>query len=455
MQTWLKACLILLIVLQGVCGVRASPLQDYLAEQGRLHAAEGVLTQLLQLETDKATGALLQQAQAQLRAGRLEAAIEALEKAHGRTHAPLLKLALGQLYNRAGRQEDAIRIAHEALPAMPDSALPHDIQGTAYLGLNRPEQALRAYLEVVSRAPRQASGYEHLGDAYWALGRNGDALAHYKEALNCDSGLVQARLKIAALLLELGEAERSAAVALLVLEQAPDAPGAHAVLGEVHLARGELAQARGHFLTARATQPDRAYLQARLAEIHLREGETAKALAILEPLAARTPRDGSVQRLLARAYHQSGQAPAAAYHEGLAASSEGRPGEAEGHFRTVLESEPGHKGALLGLAAASLAQKKWSEAAAAAGRATEIPPPDAAAFCLLGRAQRGGGEAGRAEQSFRRALAIDARYAPAHLELARLLLAKPNCEEALEHYRLAIELGMGSDEIRREMALCR
>ncbi len=433
----------------------ATPIQDQLSLSARPDTERGLLDGLDQRGIAATAWQQLRLADEHYRAGRLTAAIEQLEQAQALTGSPVLKVALGELYNLAGRHEDAIRIAREALASLPQSAQPHDIIGTAYLGLKKPELALKAYREVIAKAPDEAIGYHHLGDAYWALDRNADALAYYQEALKCDPGLVDARLKSAAVLLDLGQPDKSLEAARAALQQAPDSALAHAVLGEAQLARGELPQAKASFIAALARQPAHPYYQERLGEILNRQGASGDALAVLEPAAARDPTNSRIRRQLAQSYRQLGKTTQADYQMGLAAFLEKRPAEAISHYQAVLKVDPAHKGALSDLAVVYLEQRKFDEAIRLAAQAAALEPVEAAALSLLGQAQLGKGKSAEAEQSFRRAIQVNAQYVPAYLHLARLLADQRRCQEARQQYARAEQLGLGQDELRRQVTACR
>jgi serine/threonine-protein kinase len=93
---------------------------------------------------------------------------------------------------------------------------------------------------------------------------------------------------------------------------------------------------------------------------------------------------------------------------------------------------------------------EWGEAAAL--RALELDPENAAAFAALGEAYWQAGEMAAAEESFRRAIAINPSYATAHHWLADLLMATLRGEEALEEMTIAEALSPVAPAILVEKA---
>lgn len=85
-------------------------------------------------------------------------------------------------------------------------------------------------------------------------------------------------------------------------------------------------------------------------------------------------------------------------------------------------------------------QQQWREAAKALGQAALLTPDDARVHLLLGRAQYRLNDVVSAEQSFKRAIAIDRRLPQAHLDLATVYRELGRSNEGLEECRSEQEI---------------
>ena len=129
--------------------------------------------------------------------------------------------------------------------------------------------------------------------------------------------------------------------------------------------------------------------------------------------------------------------------QGLTLHQAGRPGQAEGHYRQVLQREPAHPAAnhLLGLV--RLQAGDPAAAIALLTKAVASRPRDPQYHCNLGVALNAAGEAGRALSSFGRAVELKPDFAEAWSNRGMALKALGRLAEAVEAYQTAIRLRPG------------
>lgn len=127
-----------------------------------------------------------------------------------------------------------------------------------------------------------------------------------------------------------------------------------------------------------------------------------------------------------------------------------------GDYWALLVLEPGEVPAtadpLTHLEALGDLERQGFERRAGAGYRNAVRqwPENVAAWTALGNNHYRLGETGKAEDAYRRALALDADYAPAHNNLAQVLLEQGNLTEAETHARIAVERGGAHARIYRE-----
>jgi len=118
----------------------------------------------------------------------------------------------------------------------------------------------------------------------------------------------------------------------------------------------------------------------------------------------------------------------------------GRLGEAEALYRRVLESHPGHAGAVhyLGVIAHQTGRREL--AIDLLRQATALEPDEAAAHSNLGEALRALGRLDEAISSYRRALELQPDLAGAHNNLGLVLAEQGQIEAAIDAHRRALEI---------------
>lgn len=128
---------------------------------------------------------------------------------------------------------------------------------------------------------------------------------------------------------------------------------------------------------------------------------------------------------------------------GVAALRAGQASSAAEHFAAVLEAEPRHAQAQLGLALAHRLNADWSASDASAAAVLEVEPVNIRALLLRGEAQRQMGAMARALPFFQAALQGAARMASIPPDLqADLARAQALCAEATAVYEAHIDAAL-------------
>jgi predicted TPR repeat methyltransferase len=129
-----------------------------------------------------------------------------------------------------------------------------------------------------------------------------------------------------------------------------------------------------------------------------------------------------------------------AFAQGVAYHEAGHLPAAEELFRSILEEQPGHFGALHRLGLLTLQTGRLMEAVDYLNAAVRLEPAAAAPHHNLGLALRRQGSLGPALASCRRAVALRPDNADFHSNLAATLAQAGHAPEAISHYEEALRL---------------
>ncbi|CBS85979.1 tetratricopeptide repeat protein [Azospirillum lipoferum] len=223
---------------------------------------------------------------------------------------------------------------------------------------------------------------------------------------------------------------------------------------------GDLEEARARYLEVLQTEPQNPRALHRLGVVELRLGRPReavilfqKSLAIAKDLdvyldfgaaMAALDRWDAAATVYAAALRVAPASVDAHYGLALALHRQGRPQDAEPHYRNVLATHS-HLGEVhnnLGVALQDLG--RVAEAAAAHREAARLDPSDATAWSKLGVALHRMGRGAEAEAAFRKAIGFAPQDADNWHNLAGLLDAAGRPAEALAPGRLAVALAPAS-----------
>jgi len=215
-----------------------------------------VLRELIARQPEMGSAHLLL-AQALLAAGKPAEAVRGLdEAARLEPGNPKLPRVQGQLSMDQGRPEQALVYFDKALAVQSDSVESLMGRGNALAALGRNEEAVVAYQRAAATAPLNAAPHILRARLLERQKRLDGAEAAYRDALRADDGQPVAMNNLASLLaarkIKLDEAQQ---LASRVVQADPKQASYVDTLGEVQMARGDVAGARKSFEKAVALDP--------------------------------------------------------------------------------------------------------------------------------------------------------------------------------------------------------
>jgi len=237
---------------------------------------------------------------AQLQAGLVKDALATARKvcdAHpANAHAQLL---LGASLQAAGRLEKALSAYENAALLAPSLAEAHYLTGNMLGALGEHAKAVERFTRVLQIDPRTSEALLNRASALRRLGRPEEALQDYERLSAMLPWEPRYLIQSAELLTTLGRFGEAAAAAAQAARIAPHNADAHAVLGAVRLAEGDLKGALFAFEVAAARAPDRMDLRACIIDIQRRLGNFSAAYAATAAALEQAPADPVI--LFARA----------------------------------------------------------------------------------------------------------------------------------------------------------
>ncbi len=320
---------------------------------------------------------------------------------------------------------------------------PGEVRWPYYLGRllaiqgSRPEAAVAALRAALALRPDYAPGRLRLADALAALGEAEEAAAAYRRTIELDSELARAHLGLGQVLLALGRPEEAVAALETAHRLEPEDATALSTLARAYrrLGRGDEAEeaarrARGRpridaFADPLLAQVSAAGVSSSLrferAQEYLRLGRFREAAAELERVVAARRDDPYALRDLGIARRQLGELEAA-----------------ERHLRQALALKDDLGEARLELALALLAGERPGEALPHLRRAAAELPDDPRPLAHLGVALAREGEPEEALGEFERAAGLGRLPAVAEYEWGTLLAQRRRFAEAAERFRAAL-----------------
>ncbi len=407
-----------------------------------------------------------------------------------------LRLLLVALYDRQGDKAKVENLLAELLASDPAS---EDARLRLVDFLMRQGRAQEA-LELIRQTPDGPTPKLRLAmsGVHMAKGEGEEALA-LLTALADDAGAgplaLEARLRLAELLLRRGDQAGAMLQVDLVLARNPGDFKAHAFRGQLLMMAGRFEEAVGEFRVAANESPDDQALAILLARAQFAQGNTLLGLESLRAFLGRSPQSVPVRMELAALHERQGQAEDAlkVLREGLVGENppvelelamgdiearRQRLDAARDHFLRASEIERIRPPALLRLARLEALRQNWDEARTrfaefaqaypddmggaegmvavefAAGRSAEavtwaqqraaLRPDDALAADLLGRALLRAGRTAEAEEAWREAQRRAPEWTTPSTRLAQLLAGSDRADEAIAEARSALAKNPGA-----------
>jgi tetratricopeptide (TPR) repeat protein len=208
-----------------------------------------------------------------------------------------------------------------------------------------------------------------------------------------------------------------------VLAIAPDYPQVHARIADALWAKGQLQEARGHFIEEIRSNPGNIDVKLDLGELLMELGEPAPAGEKFRQVLELAPEEAT-----------------ALYRLGQIALQEGQFSEAMDFYRRTLKTDRTYPGAHLCLAQIYLQQKLLAEATYHANSELAQQTNDEDTLIELGNLFMDLDQLGPAETTFQRVLLANPENAAARHNLAVTLLKAQRVDEGIEEERRALRV---------------
>jgi putative PEP-CTERM system TPR-repeat lipoprotein len=421
--------------------------QSYLV-QGK---AQQVISELFPLGDSPLTDAelLSLRGQAYLELGNTYDAERSFEQAWERAPDSVPAL-LGRVQTRLlrGALDDAFANAQRAVDLAPDSARALYLKASIELARGNLETALADYERVVEAEPAHLPAQigrvgilvelDRIEEAAAAIAEIRDAYPKDPRALYLDAIIASRKGDALAAEQSLQEAENLLAQipAELIENHAPTL----LLAGMVAFSLQNWEQAGDYLDLYHKRSPDAVGPRKLLAQIALKRDQYEGAIALLEPAMQLAPADPGLLSLLAEAYMRDGRHLKASelIERAIAADADdpdlqtqrainayalGRPDEAIDRMNSILAERPDQASASASLVLMLVKRHRLDRALEVADDLVRRHPENLTYVNLKGAVQLASGDRQGARESFDAALAIDPRFLPARLNLAKLELA--------------------------------
>ena len=197
----------------------------------------------------------------------------------------------------AGRSDDAITLLGHFLAEQPADVTALGLVSLAHLRARRWDEALRMADEAIGFDPAYLAAWQRRSIALIELGRMDEALAAAVEYLRLAPDLWHAHYTMARVLLPVrGRRPDALWHARHAVELAPDDADAHNLLGVIHRAMENRAEAERSYRTALGIEPSHALARSNLALLTLGRVGTEQVMAGLREAAAADPQHEAIHR---------------------------------------------------------------------------------------------------------------------------------------------------------------
>ena len=166
--------------------------------------------------------------------------------------------ALGSLFVKERRYEEAIGHLEHATQLDPTYAEGHDNLGIAYSNVGRIDEGIAQFRTAISLAPRNHEAHNNLGIALARQGKLQEAIAEYRAALAIKPDYADAQTNWGNASLRLGDIDDAVSHYGEAARIRPDLPDAQLNWGVALAQRGRYAEAIEHFRAALAIDPNNA-----------------------------------------------------------------------------------------------------------------------------------------------------------------------------------------------------
>lgn len=449
-------------------------------KEGNILAAEKELSRALQLGIEPAK-VLPELGQTWLGSGQFQKLLDETDKLHSlENHVDLLVLR-GNALLALGKFQEAKEMFEQALKNNPNQ--PDALIGMARYSLtqNNLEAAMNFADDAVSQNPQHGDAALFKGDLLRAQGKTAEALALYEKVISLRPDAATAYINRAAILIgdrkfEAAQADLKTALklspgdltanytqALLdfsqnkheaardILQQILGAAPGHLpsvlLMGATQFALGSYSQAQQHVESYLKSIPNNLYAIKLMASIQLKNNQAKQAIATLTPALNAAQQDPQLFALAGEAHMRAGDFTKATeyfekadalvpnnveLHTAMAmsklAQGDSKSAIADLEMATKLDNESGRVGVMLAMA--HLQRQEYDKALEVVATLQASHPDNPLYHNLQGGIYMGKKDPAKARASFNRAVALQADYFPAIINLARLDLQENNPDAA-------------------------
>lgn len=347
---------------------------------------------------------------------------------------------LASLYLQAGDASKIQDLLRAVLDSEPDDSQALNLMANALLLEGDTDQALDVLAKRQQLNPDSAEANFRLGAGLLLAGQNEAATKQLAQTLTLDPHYQQADILLVLKLIEEQDFDAAIEAAQAFKARNPDSLAAYSLLGKAYLANEQTDEAVATFNEALSLAPGDPAANQALAQIALQAGDTEAArkrykaildhrtdyLPALLQLALIEAEQGNEAELVAQLKYALEAYPKALEPRlmlGRYYLWKSEPASIPPLLSAVTELQQQSPEVLHLLALAQLAEQRHSDAVSTLEQLVQLKPDTALAHHLLGTAAAGAGDAEKAQEEFRRALALDENYTPALVGLARLAWA--------------------------------
>jgi len=301
--------------------------------------------------------------------------------------------------------ERALEICREAEIHDDQRAETHVALGNTLTGTGQYQRALASYYRALEIEPERSDVQVGLGQVTERLGRNVEAENHYRRAIELDPAYWRNYSFLSAFLAENGRLEEAIAEIEKGIRLEPDSPRLYNNLGAIYLRKGDHDRAEWAFGESIDRQPTaRTYSNVGAAWFYV--GEFATAEGMFRGAIAINPADYRYHAHLADAIAIQG----------------GRDAEAMQHYQHAVDY---------------------------GRRCLEVNPNDHDCRAAVALSLLKTGQPDAAREEIRLLAEQDRLGLNAHWRLGQALYLLDDLDDALEHFRLAIEMGLSPQQMAR------
>jgi tetratricopeptide (TPR) repeat protein len=310
---------------------------------------------------------------------------------------------LGYVFQKAGRQPEAISEFEEALRLDPDYYVALNNLGNSLLQTGRVPEALERYEQALRLKPENAVTHNNLGNALTRSGRMPEALEHYQEAMRLDPDSTDVRNNLGFALQTAGRMDEAEEQYNQALKLDPGYAKAHNNLGNIYYQTGRFPEAIAQFEQALRLNPD-------YAEAHNNFGNVL----------SQTGRVPEAMDQFTQALRLDPDYPEAHYDLATVLLQTGRVSEAIEQYEAALRLKPDYAEAHNNLGTALAQTGRLPEAIAQFEQALQLQPDNAEAHNNLGHALQQTGRLSEAMEQFEEALRLKPDFAAARSNLVKV-----------------------------------